>query len=75
AQLSSFITLRKLTDQAFMGFVGVDGVKFRGQVTPGDRLLILCRETQHRPRRCTCLVQGLVDGQLVFEAIIKGMPM
>ena len=75
AQLSSFITLKKMTGEAFMGFAGVDGVKFRGQVKPGDRLVILIRETEHRRRRCTCLAQGLVDGNLVFEATIKGMPM
>ncbi|MEM1108379.1 MAG: 3-hydroxyacyl-ACP dehydratase FabZ family protein [Planctomycetota bacterium] len=75
AQLSSFITLKKMTGEAFMGFVGVDGVKFRGQVKPGDRLVILIHETEHRRRRCTCLAQGLVDGELVFEATIKGMPM
>lgn len=75
AQLSSFITLKKMTGEAFMGFAGVDRVKFRGQVKPGDRLVILIRETEHRRRRCTCLAQGLVGGNLVFEATIKGMPM
>ncbi|MEM8738751.1 MAG: 3-hydroxyacyl-ACP dehydratase FabZ family protein [Planctomycetota bacterium] len=75
AQLSSFITLKKMTGEAFMGFAGVDGVKFRGQVVPGDRLLILIRETEHRRRRCTCLAQGIVNGNLVFEATIQGMPM
>ncbi|MBB6428427.1 3-hydroxyacyl-ACP dehydratase FabZ family protein [Algisphaera agarilytica] len=75
AQLSSFITLQKMTGESFMGFAGVDAVKFRGQVKPGDRLVILIHETEHRRRRCTCLAQGLVDGNLVFEATIKGMPM
>ncbi|MEM9419062.1 MAG: 3-hydroxyacyl-ACP dehydratase FabZ family protein [Planctomycetota bacterium] len=75
AQLSSFITLKKMTGESFMGFAGVDAVKFRGQVKPGDRLIVLIRETEHRRRRCTCLAQGVVDGNLVFEATIKGMPM
>jgi len=57
-----------------MGFVGVDAVKFRGQVTPGDRLLILLEETKHSKRRCTSNVQGWVGGSLAFEAIIHGMP-
>ena len=74
AQLASFMTLRKLEGEAFMGFVGVDAVKFRGQVTPGDRLLILLEETKHSKRRCTSNVQGWVDGNLAFEAIIHGMP-
>ena len=75
AQLASFICLRKLTDQEFMGFAGVDEVKFRGQVKPGDRFVLLGRELEVRPRRCTSVAQGLVNGQLVFEARIKGMAM
>lgn len=75
AQLSSFITLKKLGDEGFMGFVGVDEVKFRGQVTPGDRFVLLVQETEHRRRRSTCRAQGLVNGSLVFEGVIKGMPM
>lgn len=74
AQLSSFTCLSKLKTQ-FMGFTGLQDVKFRGQVTPGDRLYILCEQTELRPRRCTSSVQGLVNGSLVFEAKIIGMPM
>ena len=75
AQVASFICLTKMGDQAFMGFAGVDKVKFRGQVTPGDRFVILCRELEFRPRRSVCASQGYVNGNLVFEAHITGMPM
>jgi 3-hydroxyacyl-[acyl-carrier-protein] dehydratase len=75
AQVASFISLLKLGGQSFMGFAGVDDVKFRGQVVPGDRLIILCKELEFRPRRCICATQGLVNGNLVFEATITGMPM
>lgn len=74
AQLASFICLSK-QDIKFMGFVGLEDVKFRGQVVPGDRLYILCELTELRPRRSTSRVQGLVDGRLVFEATIIGMPL
>lgn len=74
AQCASFVSLRKLQGQKFLGFVGVDGVKFRSQVSPGDRLYVLCKETELRSRRCVCLTQGLVNGNLVFEAKITGMP-
>jgi len=74
AQLASFVCLSQLKT-GFMGFAGLEGVKFRGQVKPGDRLYILCEQTELRARRCTSLVQGLVDGNLVFEAKIIGMPM
>lgn len=75
AQLASLSCLCRMPGQSFMGFAGVDQVKFRGQVVPGDRLIVLCDQTEFRPRRCTCKAQALVNGQLVFEGVITGMPM
>ncbi len=75
AQLASFISLRRLGSQAFMGFAGVDDVKFRGQVVPGDRFIILNQEVEFRKRRSVSVAQGVVNGNLVFEARITGMPM
>jgi 3-hydroxyacyl-[acyl-carrier-protein] dehydratase len=74
AQLASFVCLSQIKTQ-FMGFAGIEAVKFRGQVTPGDRLYILCEQVELRPRRSTSLVQGVANGTLVFEATIIGMPM
>lgn len=76
AQLASFLTMHHLPDTGkglFVGFVGADGVKFRGQVEPGDRLIILSKVTELRRRRTVCASQGLVRGTLVFEATIQGM--
>ncbi len=72
AQLASFVSLRRLKE-GFLGFVGVEAVKFRGQVVPGDRLHILAREVKIHRRRSVSEVQGLVNGQLVFEGRIIGM--
>ena len=74
AQLASFICLSK-QDIEFMGFAGLEDVKFRGQVVPGDRLYILCELLELRARRSKSRVQGVVDGRLVFEATIIGMPL
>ena len=57
----------------FLGFGGVDGVKFRGVVEPGDRLVILGKMIEVRPRRCLGATQGLVNGQMVYEGMITGM--
>ncbi len=76
AQLASFLTKLRLgpADQdAFVGFVGAEGVKFRGQVKPGVRLLVLGKLIEFRRRRSVCLGQGLVQGHLVFEVTVKGM--
>jgi len=75
AQLASFMVLRRLPDCDFLGFAGVDNVKFRGQVVPGDRLYILMVETEFRRRRFVSNTQGVVDGTIVFEAEITGMPL
>lgn len=74
AQLASINFLTRMDDINFMGFAGVEEVKFRGQVKPGDRFYILCRQTEIRRRRSISLVQGVVQGQLVFEGKVIGMP-
>ena len=74
AQLASYLTLGLFPELDFLGFAGVDGVKFRGQVVPGDRLMILIHGTSMKPRRSICQAQGVVGDRLVFEAKITGMP-
>lgn len=74
AQLASINFLTRMEDINFMGFAGVENVKFRGQVKPGDRFFILCRQTEIRRRRSISSVQGVVNGQLVFEGTVIGMP-
>jgi len=61
-------------DKRFFGFGGVDGVKFRGTVVPGDRLVTVVKVTDIRPRRAVFDARGFVNGKLVVEAIITGMP-
>lgn len=75
AQLASYLSLNRMENEGFMGFVGCEAVKFRGQVVPGDRLYIIGREVEFRRRRWTCAGQGLVRGNIVFEATIVGMAM
>jgi 3-hydroxyacyl-[acyl-carrier-protein] dehydratase len=74
AQMSSLYYKKVLNDPRFLGFGGVDGVKFRGQVAPGDRLLLLGQVVELRNRRAVFDTQGVVGDRLVFEARITGMP-
>lgn len=74
AQLAGYLMAQRIPGCGFLGFTGVDEVKFRGQVQPGDRLLLLGREVSFKPRRFICTVQGLVNNKLVFEANVSGMP-
>src|SRR5439155_20441440 len=75
AQMASYMSLRRSSGVKFMGFAGARDVKFRGQVVPGDRLILIGKEADFRPRRWICDAQGLVNGTLVFEATIVAMPM
>ena len=78
AQLASFYVINSFHEYSpdkFIGFGGINDVKFRGAVTPGQRLYLIVKLIERRPRRFICAAQGVVDGQMVFEAKIVGMPM
>lgn len=74
AQLSSYAFRQIVDTEAFLGFTGIDGVKYRGAVEPGNRLIIVGRGKQMKPRRMITEVQGFVDAAMVFEGQITGMP-
>ena len=77
AQLSSFFMKRTYELEGFVCFAGIDSAKFRSVVEPGQRLYLLGHITKFKRRRdtthVTTSVQGVVDGSMVFEAVISGM--
>lgn len=73
AQLVSYFVMSQFPEKGFMGFGGVDDVKFRGQVVPGDRMVLVGKLAELRTRRCVGIVQGFVNDSLVFQAKITGM--
>ena len=77
AQLSSFFVKRIYELEGFIGFAGINSAKFRSIVEPGQRLYLLGRITKFKRRRdtthVTTSVQGIVDGTMVFEAVVSGM--
>lgn len=58
----------------FIGFGGMDNVRFRGAVYPGQRLWLVGRTAKPNTRRMVFEVQGFVEGQMVFNAEIIGVP-
>lgn len=76
AQLSSlaYHVLADITHDRFIGFGGVDGVKFRGTVGPEDRFWVVVKAIEMRSRRAKFDAQGIVNGKLVYEGVITGMP-
>ncbi len=75
AQLVSYYVLtHEEGEKKFLGFGGVDKVKFRGQVLPGDRLIMLGRiDEWRRGRKYIGHTQGFVNGRMVYEGYITGM--
>lgn len=74
AQLCTFDYLRRQDDdERFLGFGGVDGVRFRGIVEPPGRIVYVCKAKRLRRTTFTYAAQGFADGKLVFEAEILGV--
>jgi 3-hydroxyacyl-[acyl-carrier-protein] dehydratase len=76
AQLCAYHVQRhKLMDGKMIGFGGLDQVRFRGTVVPGDRLLIVSQKLQLRPgAMIRSRFQCFVGEQLVCEGEIRGIP-
>lgn len=75
AQISSVIYHLKFETggKKFFGFGGVNQVKFRGAVTPGDDLIMVVRAKTLRSRMAIFEAQGFVDGKMVFEGEVTGV--
>lgn len=73
AQLASVMYYKRTQIDNFAGFTRIDNMSFRGHVRPGDSLYILCREVKFSPKRFVTDIQGLVDGNVVFDGQITGM--
>lgn len=73
AQLCTYYYKQATQDDRFLGFGGIDKVKFRGKVIPGDKLILIAKNKELRSRRAIFDTQGVVKGNLVFEGTIIGM--
>ena len=79
AQLSSYYTQKhNLLGLAahVVGFGGMEEVRFREPVVPGDRLVIAVERVRVRPKAMiVCRFQGLVRENIVVDGVIKGVPL
>jgi 3-hydroxyacyl-[acyl-carrier-protein] dehydratase len=76
AQLCSYYVMTVgLLRGDFIGFGGLQNVRFRGVVRPGDRLVLVGKGLRLHHRQTIFDVQGFVGGTMVFNAEIIGMPM
>ena len=76
AQLCSYYTVStRLLQGDFIGFGGMEEVRFRGKVHPGDRLVLIAKGAKFRTRQAVFNVQGFVGPVLVFHGDVIGIPM
>jgi 3-hydroxyacyl-[acyl-carrier-protein] dehydratase len=76
AQLCSYyIMTNGLMQGDFLGFGGMENVRFRGPVRPGDRLVLIGKGTKMQRRQTIFNVQGFVGTTMVFHADIIGVPL
>ena len=73
AQLASYHSHRYQLMEGVVGFGGLEDVRFRGVVRPGDRFVIVNRLLKLRRSIMTCEFQCFVNQNLVCEGILKGV--
>jgi 3-hydroxyacyl-[acyl-carrier-protein] dehydratase len=76
AQLCSYyVGKHNLLGAAMVGFGGLEEVRFRDPVIPGDRLILICELLKARVgRMLVSRFQGVVRDSLVVEGVLKGVP-
>lgn len=77
AQMCSYYTIKHdLLGSNMVGFGGMDEVRFRDPVRPGDRLVIVSELLKlRRGAMVVSRFQGFVGQSLVCEGQIKGVPL
>jgi 3-hydroxyacyl-[acyl-carrier-protein] dehydratase len=74
AQLCSYyMVTQAVMHSAYIGFGGLDNVRFRSPVHPGDRLVLVAKPTKAHRRQTTFNVQGFVGNKMVFHGDIIGV--
>jgi 3-hydroxyacyl-[acyl-carrier-protein] dehydratase len=75
AQLCSYFTMTQHTFDGFLGFGGMENVRFRSPVRPGERLVLVAKELRFNRRQVIFNVQGFVKDTMVFHGDIIGVPL
>ncbi len=76
AQLCSYYTMKYSEFEGdFLGFSGMENVRFRSPVKPGDRLVLVAKQLKFNRRQMLSNVQGFVKDVMVFHGDIIGVPL
>lgn len=76
AQISAYFAQKyDCLGAKMIGFGGLEDVRFRDPVIPGDRLVLISRLVKARRNRIIiCQFQGVVGERVVVEGFLKGIP-
>jgi beta-hydroxyacyl-ACP dehydratase FabZ len=77
AQTGGCLLMREFEDRArkVIYFMGIDAVRFRKPVLPGDQMVMEVKVIQFKGRICKMRGEAFVDGQKVAEAEFMSMLM
>lgn len=77
AQMCSYFAVKyDLLGAKMIGFGGLEEVRFRDPVIPGDRLVLVSKLIKiRRGAMIVCAFQGFVHERLAVEGVIKGVPL
>ena len=77
AQLSSYLcTKHDFLGAEVVGLGGLEEIRFRNVVRPGDRFVVMLRQEKVRyGAMIICYFQGYVDQAMVCDGKIKGIPL
>jgi 3-hydroxyacyl-[acyl-carrier-protein] dehydratase len=75
AQVCSYDYMKRagLGPETFLGFGGLDNIRFRGLVEPGVRMLFAGEMKRIRSKMFSYHAEGYVESELVFEADVLGV--
>lgn len=76
AQVCSYhVMANGLMECEMLGFGGLDEVRFRSPVRPGDRLVVAAQRLQLRPKTIVrCRFQCYVGAEVVCDGELRGIP-
>jgi 3-hydroxyacyl-[acyl-carrier-protein] dehydratase len=78
AQLGSYYAVtQKVIDPEhdMIVFGGLENVRFRGVVRPGDRLVLVSKASRLKKRQSIFSIQGFVGTTMVFHGDVIGVPL
>jgi 3-hydroxyacyl-[acyl-carrier-protein] dehydratase len=76
AQLASYYSItQNVVPAGLVGFAGMEDVRFRGPVRPGNRLVLIGKGKRLRRIQILFNIQGFVNNEMVFHGDIIGVPL